>query len=134
MATMTFHEPSGARAFTVPIDQTIPGGPFHGRAELVIETAGADDQPRRLALRFFPSEFEFQAKLAQLIAEGGFDVPGAELSRRAAALPPVVTYEADPTPLPSGLSDLAALEGYLATTPPTVFDLTRYRVAEIAFG
>lgn len=134
MATMTHNEATGARTFTVPIDASIPHAPFHGRAELVIETTAPGDRPARLVLRFFPIEFEFQVKLAKLLEEGRFNVYPPELSRRAQVSQPIVVYEADPAALPAGLADLPALEAFLRTAPKPVFDLSRYALAAIEFG
>jgi hypothetical protein len=130
---MIHDEATGERIFRVPFDETIPGGPFHGRAELLLVTVG--DHPRQLALRFFPTEYEFQVKLQKLIAEGGFDVYPPELSRAAAEAQPIVTYEAEDALLravPDGLVDLEALQRYFETRP-ALFDLGRYKLAGIAF-
>lgn len=135
MATMVHDEQTGGRAFHVPFDQTIPGGPFHGRAELLLETAAPGDRPTRLALRFFPTEYEFQAKLPRLMAEGQFEAYPPDLSRAAHELQPIVTYQADKALLaavPPGLCDLPGLEAFLDGRPP-LFDLSRYVLAAIEF-
>lgn len=135
MATMVHDEQTGERAFHVPFDQTIPGGPFHGRAELLLETAAPGDRPTRLALRFFPTEYEFQAKLPRLVEEGQLAVYPPDLSRAAQEAQPVVIYQADATLLaavPPGLSDLPGLEAFLDAGPP-IFDLARYALAGIEF-
>ena len=135
MATMVHDEQTGTRTFHVPFNQTIPGGPFHGRAELLIETVAPGDRPTQLALRFFPTEYEFQAKLPRLVAEGNFDVYPPELSRAASEAQPIVIYQAEPELLatvPGGLSDLPGLEAFLGDRPP-IFDLTRYKLAAIEF-
>jgi hypothetical protein len=132
---MVHDEQTGERTFHVPFDQAIPGGPFQGRAELLIETRAPGDRPVRLALRFFPSAFEFQAKLPRLVAEGQFDVYPPELSRAAHEAQPVVVYQADAgllAAVPPGLSDLPGLEAYLQARPP-LFDLSRYALAAIEF-
>ncbi|MDB5100001.1 MAG: hypothetical protein JWM80_4422 [Cyanobacteria bacterium RYN_339] len=135
MATMVHDEQTGERTFHVPFDQTIPGGPFHGRSELLIATASPGDRPTRLALRFFPTAYEFQVKLPRLVEEGQFDVYPPDLSRAAQEAQPVVVYQADAALLaavPRGLSDLPGLEAFLGERPP-LFDLGRYALAAIEF-
>jgi hypothetical protein len=133
MATMIVHASTGEREFRVPIAQPLTGAPFEAPSELVIGTAGPDDRPNRMLLRFYPSRFEFQARLPGLVAgHPGFDVFALGLAARATQ--PVVIFEALPAvvaKLPPGLRSLAAVKALVRSAPK--FIPAAYRLAGFDF-
>jgi hypothetical protein len=131
---MIHRETTGEREFHVPFADPVPGAPFE-QGELVIETAGPADHPKRLAIRFFPSELEFMARVPNLIKGGPLEASLFEIARTAERAQPAVVFEAAPevvAALPDGLRDLPTLERFLAQGP-NIFDLGRYQFASIEF-
>jgi hypothetical protein len=120
MATMTVDRGTGAREFVVPFSAP-PGGFFAtAPAELVISVGRTPIEPRKVAVRYFPGQLEFQLRLFELVKGTPFEPMGPEFSMGAATADPVVTFEANAgivRRLPSKLDDLASLEGFLAANP-----------------
>lgn len=136
MTTMHLREPGGEREFVIPIDGPPPGGPFKtGRAELVVKLAPPGDRPAGVALRVFPTPFEFQAWIPRLIEIFALPYDAFELGRAAAEGRPVLLFEGAPAVLarvPAGLASLAAMNAFLETGP-ALFDLGEYQLQGIAF-
>lgn len=135
MATMHHSEATGEREFRVPFDAPPPGAPFQAPGEWVVQTAPPGDRPRSVAFRFFPSAFEFQARLAALVAGSPLEAHVMDLGLAATRGQPVVSYAGDQrvlAQLPADLSDLRALEGFLQDRPPA-FDPAAYALDAIEF-
>ena len=136
MTTVRTTEPGGEREFAIPLDGPPPGGPFKtGRAELVIRTAPPGDRPTAVALRVFPTAFEFQAWIPRLIEIFGLAQDPFELGAAAAKGRPVLVFEAGPevvARVPAGLDGLAAMNAFVASGP-ALFDLGEYALQAIDF-
>lgn len=135
MATMIHSEATGEREFRVPFDAPPPGAPFQAPGEWVVRTAPPGDRPQAVTFRFKPSAFEFQVRLASLVAGSPLEAHAMDLGLAASRGQPVVSYaggEAIVASLPAGLSDLPALEAYLMDHPPA-FDPAAYALEAIEF-
>lgn len=134
MTTMIHNETTGERLFRVPFAEPMAEGPFHGPGELEI-AVNRSGNANRVALRFYPSAFEFQAKLPRLVSELGMPDAVFNFGRAAATHQPVVIYEAVPAVrvrVSPGMRDLAAVAKFLQSGPK-LFDLKEYRLAAIEF-
>ncbi|MFP5503581.1 MAG: hypothetical protein ACLGIN_13915 [Candidatus Sericytochromatia bacterium] len=135
MATMTHSDATGEREFSVPFDAPPPGAPFQAPGEWIVKTAPPGDRPRAALFRFKPSAFEFQARLASLVAGSPLEAHAMDLGLAASRGQPVVSYAADEAvvaALPAGLSSLPALEAHLMDHPPA-FDPAAYALEAIEF-
>ncbi|MNS55067.1 hypothetical protein D3C72_878930 [compost metagenome] len=134
MTTMIHNETTGERTFRVPIAEPLPGGPYSEPGELEIELAKSGEA-RRVALRFFPTAFEFQAKLPKLCKDIGREDAVFDFGRAAQTARPVIVYEAIPPVrerVPANLRDLGAVAKFL-DSGPALFNLAEYRVTAIEF-
>ena len=135
MATMILRETDGAREFRVPFTEPLPGAPFHGSGELVLETAGPAAKPTRIAMRFFPSIPEFQARLPGLVNGGPLEASLFNFGEASSKRAPIVVFEGDAEALavvPYGLVNLELFERFLADGQ-ALFDFTHYNFANIEF-
>ena len=90
---MTHNPATGAREFVVPFGGIPEGGHFHAPAELLLEVGPR----RRVAVRYFPSNQEFQLRLFDLVKGTTFADQAAQISMDCSqGAQPVVTFEADP--------------------------------------
>jgi hypothetical protein len=134
MTTMITNETTGERTFRVPFAEPLPGGPFSQPGELEIELTKTGEA-RRVALRFFPTAFEFQAKLPKLCKELGREDAVFDFGRAAQTARPVVVYEAIlpvRERVPGNLRDLGAVARFLESGP-ALFNLAEYKLAGIEF-
>ena len=127
---MTHNPATGAREFVVPFGGIPEGGHFHAPAELLLEVGPR----RRVAVRYFPSNQEFQLRLFDLVKGTTFADQAAQISMDCSqGAQPVVTFEADSritVLLPAKLDSLPALDAYLATNPP-LLDLGAFTLGSI---
>lgn len=134
MTTMILNETTGERTFKVPFGDPLPGAPFQGSGELELGIAKNGDA-KRVAMRFYPTAFEFQARLPKLCKDLGQPDAVFDLGRAATNSQPVVVYEAVPPVrerVAPGLRDLAGVAKFLQTGP-ALFDLREYRLTAIEF-
>lgn len=134
MTTLIAREGTEVREFHVPFGAPIPSVPI-GDGELVIETHGPSARPVRVALRLFPSAFEFQARLPALAADLGQADAIFALAASAEDSRPVLEYEGTAAVLarvPEGLATLDDMAGYLMDEVP-LFNMAEYRLVSIAF-
>ena len=134
MTTMIHNESTGERTFRVPFAEPLPGAPFQGPGELELGIAKSGEA-NRVAIRFYPTTFEFQARLPKLCKDLGQPDAVFTLGRAAATSQPVVVYEAVPPVrerVAPGLRDLGAVAKFLQAGPG-LFDLREYRLTAIEF-
>jgi hypothetical protein len=133
MATMTKDDKTGVREFSVPFTSP-PGGYFsEAPAELLI-SIGRPGMPRRVSIRYFPQDLEFQLRLFDLVKGTPLEAQGPDLSMSATHGQAVVTFEGDASVtrlLPFRLEDLAALDAFLATEPALLERLEAFSLAAI---
>lgn len=134
MTTMIHNQTTGERLFRVPFAEPMAEGPFRSPGELEIGV-NRSGNPNRVALRFYPSTFEFQAKLPRLAHDLGMPDAVFDFGLAASTQQPVVIYEGTPSVrvrITPGMRDLKAVAEFLASGP-RLFDLKEYKLAAIEF-
>lgn len=125
---MTVSESTGAREFRVDFSAQMPGAPFMGPGELVVETAPPDDRPTSVVARFLVEGLDLQARLPRVLKGTALEARGLEIANAAHEGRLIVSFEAKPdmlAELTGGLSSLQALQGYLMEAP-AMLDFSRY--------
>jgi hypothetical protein len=134
MTTLIRRSDRSVSEFRVPLEGQVPGSPF-GTGELVIDAFTDSDRPGRVALRFYPTAFEFMALLPKLAAALGKPDAVFDWGEAAQTARPVVEYEGAPAllaRLPKKLSTLEEMAAFVATGP-ALFDWQEYQLASVSF-
>lgn len=132
---MTVTEGTGAREFRVDFAGALPGAPFDGPGELVLETLAPDDRPHKVTARFFVAGADLRLRLPAVLKGTPWEPRGLSLVNAAAEGGRlVVSFEAGAelvAKLTGGLSSLQALQGYLLEAP-NLFDFQGYAIESVA--
>lgn len=134
MTTLIRRSDRSPSEFRVPVEGPVLGSPF-SRAELVVDVSAEAGRPGRVALRFYPTPFEFMAQLPRLTAAVGRPDAVFDWGEAAASAQPVVEYEGAEallSRLPAQLRTLEDMAAF-AATGPALFDLRDYSLASVSF-